>query len=228
MTGPYPPAGLRPEDRTDFEAVLRRALDTPDVRDALRADPSGVAERRLRVRASADADTIVAAAWGEYRAYLATLSSDADAADGADAAARSDGAGGEPAAGSRTGRTADAGLLPLLAVLTPSLAACSAAVVLVLGCLLRLFGVRGTLPGSLLAAGWTLALFAATSALLALAALFRTALRGPGDPAGPARTEQARLVWQQALLHRGMLPHLRRCLSEDPSLSEASPPGRPS
>jgi hypothetical protein len=34
-------------------------------------------------------------------------------------------------------------------------------------------------------------------------------------------------VWQQALLHRGMLPHLRRCLREDPSLSETSPPSRP-
>ncbi|MDX2536114.1 hypothetical protein [Streptomyces scabiei] len=223
MTGPYPPTGLRPEDRTDFEAALCRALDTPDIRDALRADTGGVAERRLRVRASADADTIVAAASGEYRAYLAALASGTDGPDALN--------GEEPGAGGWTGRTArrtaDAGLLPLLAVLTPSLAACSAAVVLVLGGLLRLLGVRGTLPGSLLAAGWTLALFAATSALLALAALFRTALRGPGDPAGPARTEQARLVWQQALLHRGMLPHLRRCLREDPSLSEASPPGRP-
>ncbi|MFE7764445.1 hypothetical protein [Streptomyces sp. NPDC057438] len=223
MTGPYPPTGLRPEDRTDFEAVLCRALDTPDIRDALRADPSGVAERRLRVRASADADAIAAAAREEYRAYLTALASAAETAD--------DVSGAGPGPGARSGRTAqrtaDAGLLPLLAVLTPSLAACSAAVVLVLGCLLRLIGVRGTLPGSLLAAGWTLALFAAASALLALAALFRTAWRGPGDPAGPARTEQARLVWQQALLHRGMLPHLRRCLREDPSLSEASPPHRP-
>jgi hypothetical protein len=203
--------------------VLCRALDTPDIRDALRADTGGVAARRLRVRASADADTIVAAASGEYRAYLAALASGTDGPDASD--------GDEPGAGGWTGRTArrtaDAGLLPLLAVLTPSLAASSAAAVLVLGGLLRLLGVRGALPGSLLAAGWTLALFAATSALLALAALFRTALRGPGDPAGPARTEQARLVWQQALLHRGMLPHLRRCLREDPSLSEASPPGRP-
>ncbi|KND46393.1 MULTISPECIES: hypothetical protein [Streptomyces] len=213
MTGPYPPTGLRPEDRADFEAVLCRALDTPQIRDALRADPSGLAERRLRVRTSADADAIVAAARGEYRAYLTALVSAAD--EDANGAGRCE------------QRSADAGLLPLLAVLTPSLAACSAAVVLVLGCLLRLIGVRGTLPGSLLAAGWTLALFAATSALVALAALLRTALRGPGGPAEPARPEQARLVWQQALLHRGMLPHLRRCLREDPSLSEASPPSRP-
>ncbi|MEH0631874.1 hypothetical protein QBA35_00470 [Streptomyces bottropensis] len=213
MTGPYPPTGLRPEDRADFEAVLCRALDTPEIRDALRADPSGLAERRLRVRASADAHAIVAAAGGEYRAYLTALVS----AAGADASG----------AGRCKQRSADARSLPLPAVLTPSLAACSAAVVLVLGCLLRLIGVRGTLPGSLLAAGWTLALFAVTSALVALAALLRTALRGPGGPAEPARPEQTRLVWQQALLHRGMLPHLRRCLREDPSLSETSPPSRP-
>ncbi|MDX3692464.1 hypothetical protein PV726_19360 [Streptomyces europaeiscabiei] len=102
-------------------------------------------------------------------------------------------------------------------MLTPSLAACSTTVVLALGPLLQLAGVRGTLPGSLVAAGWTLAVFAASSALPAFTALCRRALRGPGDPARPARPEQARLVWQQALLHRGMLPHLRRCLHEDPS-----------
>jgi hypothetical protein len=219
VTGPYPPTGLRPEDRTDFEAVLGRALDTPDIRNTLRADPSGVAERRLRVRASADADAIVAAARSEYRVYLTALASATD--EDADADADAD------AAGCTEQRAADAGLLPLPAVLTPSLAACSAAVVLVLGCLLRLIGVRGPLPGSLLAVGWALALLAATSALLAFAVLFRTALRGPGTPAGPARPQRARLEWQQALLHRGMLPHLRRCLHEDPSLSAASPPGRP-
>ncbi|MFM9694292.1 hypothetical protein [Streptomyces europaeiscabiei] len=68
-----------------------------------------------------------------------------------------------------------------------------------------------------MAAGWTLARFAAASALSAFAALCRTAPRGPGDPARPGRPEQTRLVWQQVLLRRGMLPHLRRCLHEDPS-----------
>ena len=222
MRGPYRPAGLRPEDRADFEAVLRRALDTPDVRDALGADPSGLAVRRLRVRVSADADAIVAAARGEYRAYLSALASAARAGRAEwedEAAGDTDGRAGR--------RTADAALLPLVAVLTPALGASSAAGVLVLGYLLRLTGVRGTLPGSLVSAGWTLSLFAATSALLAFAALCRTALRGRGDPAGPGGPEQARLAWQQALLHRGMLPHLRRCLQEDPSLSGASPRNRP-
>ncbi|WP_327347590.1 hypothetical protein [Streptomyces europaeiscabiei] len=76
-------------------------------------------------------------------------------------------------------RTADAESLSLVAVLTPSLVTCPAAVVLALGHLLQLAGARGTLPGSLVAAGWTLAVFAAASALPACAALCRTALSGP-------------------------------------------------
>ncbi|WP_051947569.1 hypothetical protein [Streptomyces scabiei] len=82
-------------------------------------------------------------------------------------------------------RTAGAESLSLVAVLTPSLAACSTTVVLALGHLLQLAGTRGTLPGSVAAAGWTLAVFAAASALPAFAALCRTALRGLGDPARP-------------------------------------------
>ncbi|WP_371582385.1 hypothetical protein [Streptomyces sp. NBC_01314] len=69
-----------------------------------------------------------------------------------------------------------------------------------------------------MAVGWTLALFAATSALLAFAALYRTAPRGaaetrPGPPdrntpdrsgSGPCRTGACS-------------PHLRRRIHEDPS-----------
>jgi hypothetical protein len=192
--------GLRPEDRADFEAVLHRALNTPEIRAVLRADPSGLAARRLWIRALADAEETTAAAQDEYRAYLTAIAS-------ATEAERSD-----------AGRRADAGLLPLLAVLTPSLAACSAVAVLVLGHLLRLAGVQGTLPGSLISAGWTLALVAAISALMGLAALFRTALRGRDGDTPRTDPEQARLTWQQALLKRGILPHLRRCIHEDPSL----------
>ncbi|WP_200308135.1 hypothetical protein [Streptomyces adelaidensis] len=204
MTGPYRPTGLRAEDRSDFEAVLRLALDTPEIRDVLGADPTGLAVRRLRVRALADADEIVAAAGGEYRAYLAVVASAAGAGRAEEGAGEADG---------RTWRrAADAELLPLVAVLTPLLAGSAAAVVLVLGHLLRLTGVQGPLPGSLVSAGWTLALFAVTSALLAFAALFRTAIRGSTTPDG---SEQARLAWQQALLKRGMLPHLRRRIHEE-------------
>ncbi|WP_151483333.1 hypothetical protein [Streptomyces albicerus] len=203
------PSGLRPEDRADFEAVLHLALATPDILGALRADPSGLAATRLRSRALADADEITAAACGEYRTYLTCSASNASAEE------------------TTPHRPAGSGPVAALAVLTLPVAASSAAVLLVLGYLLQLTGVRGTLPGSLIAVGWILALVAALSALIALATLPGTAIRGRGGSVTPARLEQARLDWQQALLKRGMLPHLRRAISEDPSL-HPDPPTTPS
>ncbi|WP_411147465.1 hypothetical protein [Streptomyces sp. A30] len=72
-------SGLRPQDRADFEAVLHLALNTPDILGALRADPTGRAATRLRLRALADADEITAAAYGEYRTYLTCSTSNASA-----------------------------------------------------------------------------------------------------------------------------------------------------
>ncbi|MGW0762854.1 hypothetical protein ACWD1Y_41390 [Streptomyces sp. NPDC002814] len=202
------PSGLRPQDRADFEAVLHLALNTPDILGALRADPTGQAATRLRLRALADADEITAAAYGEYRTYLTCSTSNASAEE-------------------TTPRRPAAGLVTALAVLTPPVAASSAAVLLLLGYLLQLTDVRGTLPGSLIAAGWVLTLIAALSALIALATLLGTAIRGRGASTHPARLEQARLDWQQALLERGMLPHLRRSIGED-SLLHPAPPTTPS
>ncbi|WP_063759484.1 hypothetical protein [Streptomyces sp. NRRL S-37] len=202
------PLRLRPEDRPDFEAVLRLALGTADVREALGADPTGRAAERLRLRALGDADGIAVAARAEYGAYLAARTS-----------ARS-GPPFHPVTGS---------LLPALAVLTPLVATASAAVLLVLGYLLRLADTGSALPGSLITAGWILTLIAGTSALLAFAALLRTAVRGGDGSAHSARTQRARLDWHQALLHRGLLPHLRRHLREEPFPHPAPPPAvRPS
>ncbi|WP_411150521.1 hypothetical protein [Streptomyces sp. A30] len=203
------PSGLRPEDRADFEAVLHLALAAPDILGVLRADPTGRAATRLRIRALADADEITAAAYGEYRTYLTCSASNASAEE------------------TTPQRPAGAGLVTALAVLTPPVAASSAAVLLVLGYLLQLTDVRGTLPGSLIAAGWIFSLIAAVSTLIALATLLGTAIRGRGGSVTPARLEQARLDWQQALLKHGMLPHLRRAIGEDPLLHPA-PPTTPS
>lgn len=199
------PSGLRPQDRADFEAVLHLALNTPDILSALRTDPTGRAAARLRLRALADTGEITAAAYGEYRTYLTCLAPNASAEE------------------TTPRRPVGTGLVAALAVLTPPVAASSAAVLLVLGYLLQLTDVRGTLPGSLITAGWILTLVAALSTLIALAALLGTVIRGRGTSAHPARLEQARLDWQQALLERGVLPHLRRHLGEDPSLHSAPP-----
>ncbi|MFF6874692.1 hypothetical protein ACFY9S_05020 [Streptomyces sp. NPDC012474] len=198
------PLRLRPEDRPDFEAVLHLALATTDIQAVLSADPTGQATARLRLRALGDADEIAAAARAEYGTYL-TLRTSAEP----DPPPR-------PATGS---------VLPALAVLTPLIAATSAAVLLVLGYLLRLTDAKGSLPGSLVTAGWVLTLIAGTSALIAFAAMLRTAIRGGDGAAHSARLQQSRQNWQRALLDRGLLPHLRRCLREGPALRPTPPLG---
>ncbi|MFI2634332.1 hypothetical protein ACH5A2_28720 [Streptomyces collinus] len=200
------PLRLRPKDRPDFEAVLHLALGAADIREALRADPTGRTTARLRLRALGDADEIAAAASEEYGTYL-TLRASAQP---------------DPPR-----RSAADSLLPALAVLTPLVAATSAAVLLVLGYLLQLTDTEDALPGSLITAGWVLTLIAGTSALLAFAALLRTAIRGGYGTRHSARLQQARLDWHQALLDRGILPHLRRHLREDLPLRPTPPWGAP-
>lgn len=199
---------LRPEDRADFEAVLHLALTTADIRGALGADPTGRTAARLRAHALAHADDIAAAAGEPYRAYLAVRRA---ARHGASLEGRGPLGTGSP--------------LPALAVLTPLVAATSAGALLLLGGLLQVAGAPGPLPGSLLAAGWTLALVAAVTGLLTLAALLRTALGRRGAPTA-GRVEHARLAWRQALLDLGVLPHLRGQLVPRPeaAMTPCSPP----
>ncbi|MFJ7332993.1 hypothetical protein ACIQU3_05010 [Streptomyces sp. NPDC101110] len=196
---------LRPEDRADFEAVLHHALGTADVRDALGSDPAGRAAAHLRAHALAHADAIATAAEQPYRSYLAV----------------------RRAARHEARRPYGAGeLLPALAVLTPLVAGTSAAALLLTGGLLHVAHALGPLPGSLVAAGWTLALVAALTGLAALAGLLYTGLRRRGAPPASDQVEHARLVWRQELLDRGMLPHLRGHLGSHPemAITPCSPP----
>ncbi|MFF7768683.1 hypothetical protein ACFZC7_19485 [Streptomyces massasporeus] len=199
------PSRLRPDDRADFEAVLHHALGTADIRAALGADPTGRAAAHLRALALAHADDIAAAAERPYRSYLAVRR-----------AARHE-ARSLLGAGS---------LLPALAVLTPLVAGTSAAALLLIGGLLHVADPLGPLTGSLIAAGWTLALVAAVTGLVTLAAVPHTALRRRGVPPAADQVEHARLVWRQELLDRGMLPHLRRHLGPHPgtAITPCSPP----
>lgn len=177
-------------DRADFERVLRRALDTPDIRSALHADPTGRAAKRLREWALEAADEIGAAADEEYRAYR----------EARDRRPR----GRFP--------VVDGTVAPLLLVLTPLVATLSAAVLLLVGYALRLASVA-------VIAGWVLAGIAAVTALTGLGVLLRAALRG-GDgtpeerPGTTPDVQRARDRWQQALLERGVLPYLRHRLPE--------------
>ncbi|MGW6548420.1 hypothetical protein ACWGBH_37080, partial [Streptomyces massasporeus] len=116
--------------------------------------------------------------------------------------------------------------LPALAVLTPLVAGTSAAALLLIGALLHAADALGPLPGSLVTAGWTLALVAAVTGLVTLAAVLRTALRRRGVPPAADQVEHARPVWRQELLDRGMLPHPRRVLGPHPgtAITPCSPP----
>jgi hypothetical protein len=164
------PPRLRPEDRADSEAVPHLALSTADIRGALGADPTGRAAARLRACPVAHADDVTAAAGEPYGACLAV----------------------RRAARHEARRPLGTGaLLPALAVLTPLVAATSAGALLLLGGMLHVADAPGPLPGSLVAAGWTLALVAALTGLLALAALLPTVLSRRGAPTA-GRVEHSR------------------------------------
>ena len=216
MAGPTP---LRPEDRADFEDVLRRALSTTDIRTALLADPTSATATRLRAQALRAVDEITAAASDEYREYLAARTVMARGRQSRTAAGERGRPSGTTVEHGRQSQPADPGaLLPALAALTPPIAGTAAAVLLVLGYSLRLADGQGPMGGSLVTAGWVFATIAAASALAGLTALLCTALRtrpGHGDRTGASarNLHHARARWQRALLERGMLPYLRRQLA---------------
>ncbi|MFF5006293.1 hypothetical protein ACFY3G_26160 [Streptomyces phaeochromogenes] len=222
------PPRLRPEDRADFEDVLRRALSTTDIRTALLADPTSAAATRLRAQALRAADEITAAAGDEYLKYLAarTVMERGRRSRTAEEHGRPSTTTAER--GQQSGTTAEhdrqpqptdpGALLPALAALTPPIAGAAAAVLLVLGYSLRLADAQGSMGGSLVTAGWVFALIAVASTLAGLTALLCTALRarpGHGDRTGASarNLHHARARWQRALLERGMLPYLRRQLA---------------
>ncbi|MGA4837738.1 hypothetical protein [Streptomyces sp. G45] len=204
------PPHLRPEDRADFEWVLNLALDVTDIRTALDQAPASAHDRgRLRAQARESAQDIAAAAADEYRAYRRARAAVVPAARGR-------GEPPPPPAGRGSGAA-----LPALAVFTPLVSAVSGAVLLFLGCGIRLATPQSPLGPSLVTAGWVCAVAAAASTALGLSGLLTTALRRRAAPAprltvrNPA-AEQARATWHQALLERGMLPYLRRHLSVSP------------
>lgn len=166
-----------------------RPEDRPDFEETLRLALTGLTRRRpgLREQALADADLILSAeAVAEaYTAYVALRRSTAVR---------------EPAAQ----HTA----LAALAVLTPMISAASATVLLLIGYILQLADSEAELPAALITAGWVLAAICGISTVLALAALFRTAVRERGGPPSAAKVERARLEWKRALLERGVTPYL--------------------
>ncbi|WP_329456923.1 hypothetical protein [Streptomyces sp. NBC_01497] len=135
---------------------------------------------------------------------------------------------GDPAA---TG----AGILAVIAVLVPVLAAIAAVIFLLAGYLLKALGPTPPLADALIAFGWFFASVMALGILAAGVGLLITAvrngstqIRSPGTATGePNELADAREEWRTALLERGIVPYLRRTLREaEGSTAPSSEPSR--
>ncbi|WP_432107319.1 hypothetical protein [Streptomyces sp. AA1529] len=157
--------------------------------------------------------------------------------DGAAAEVRDPGQGagsvGERLVGAMGGESlaeaSGAGLMAVVSVLAPVLAATAAVIFLLLGYALRMLSPEPAVAGPIRSAGWVFAAFAAAGILVAMAGLLLTALRngassiraaggGTGaDPGAGQLTEEvalARSAWREALLERGIVPFLREALAD--------------
>ncbi|MEU6097624.1 hypothetical protein [Streptomyces sp. NPDC047079] len=223
-----------------FDRMVDRALDSPEIAAAIAAG-AGASRAELRGRALAARADLVGVAPAEYGHYLAlrTTAFDRHGHTGDHEGARSDpaqdggctqsGAPGHGACtqgdagggGGRTrggvpggdGRTKE-GILPVLAVLVPSLGAVATGVFLLCGFGLRAFAVRPHIGDGLVMAGVIAAAVTAGAALGDLAWILVTGARGRSRRGGddPAERDpevrRAREVWENAVVERGIVPFL--------------------
>ncbi|MBQ1110909.1 MULTISPECIES: hypothetical protein [unclassified Streptomyces] len=209
------PSRLGDEDRSDYGRALDEVIASPEIR--LLLERSGVPGGRLRVRGLAAVARTTSAADAEYRRYAALRRR----ARGG----RQD-AGVSPLSGPGDQERPGAGVLAVLGVLTPVLAAVAAATFLLLGYGLRLAEALPALAGTLVGVGWFSLVVAAVTALVSAVALYRTAAKQSADgtasvPDRSPAVEDAREAWLAALRDRGIRPFLLQ------QLTEAAPPPGP-
>ncbi|MER6597991.1 hypothetical protein [Streptomyces parvus] len=217
------PSRLGDEDRSDYASALDEVIASPEIRRLL--ELSGTPVDRLRVRGLAAVARTTAAADAEYRRYTALRLR----ARGAQGGRRGDGAA--PLSGPGDQERPGAGVLAVLGVLTPVLAAVAAATFLLLGYGLRLAGALSALADTLVGVGWFSLVVAAVTALVSVVALYRTAAKQSAadavavpDPSAAVAADspalaQARQLWLVALRDRGIRPFLLQ------ELAEAAAPG---
>jgi len=223
------------EDRPDFEHVLDAALhlilDGSGDGTGNTPGPPGTSlnAEQLRTMALASCEAIGAHAAEEYEAYARIRAEHREAAR--ESARNSDGRRfGYAAMGVADDAGSGAGLLPMLAVLTPLLAGAAAVIFLLIGYALHAVSPEPGVASSLRTAGWFFASVAAAAILLGGAGLILTALRdgstaihdAPEDL--PAEVAEARDLWHQALLDRGLLPFLDDALTDALTAEPAAAP----
>ncbi|MFE6918760.1 hypothetical protein [Streptomyces rubiginosohelvolus] len=207
------PSRLGDEDRSDYASALDEVIASPEIRRLL--ERSGIPGDRLRVRGLAAVARTAAAADAEYRRYAALRLH----AQGGRRDART-----APLSGPGDQERPGAGVLAVLGVLTPVLAAVAAATFLLLGYGLRLAGTLPALADTLVGVGWFSLVVAAVAALVSVVALYRTAARQSAadapavpDPSAAAESPalaRAREAWLVALRDRGIRPFLLQELAE--------------
>ncbi|MFF3645385.1 hypothetical protein [Streptomyces sp. NPDC002564] len=124
-----------------------------------------------------------------------------------------------------------AGPFAAFVVLGTLLSGAVAALLLVVGLVLRLTGAA--FAGSLIGAGWLVGALAVAGLLVAVIGVVRTALRdGRAGPGPEHRSEldeevaRAREEWHHALLERGVVPFLREALAGTGAVPDAARAGR--
>ncbi|MGW9247414.1 hypothetical protein [Streptomyces badius] len=209
------PSRLGDEDRSDYASALDEVIASPEIRRLL--ERSGVPADRLRVRGLAAVARTTAAADAEYRRYTA-LRLRARGAQGGRRDARA-----APLSGPGDQERPGPGVLAVLGVLTPVLAAVAAGTFLLLGYGLRLAGALAALADTLVGVGWFSLAVAAATALVSVVALYRTAAKqsaaavpGPSAAGDSPALAQARQAWLVALRDRGIRPFLLQELAEAP------------
>jgi hypothetical protein len=104
----------------------------------------------------------------------------------------------------------------------------AAVLFLLIGYALQLVGFHPHLARALRNSGWMFTGLAAVSALPGLAALLITAARNrpvaEASPAPDPEAARAYELWRQALLERGILPHLREHIAAARHTSDPEPP----
>ncbi|MGV9565118.1 hypothetical protein [Streptomyces sp. NPDC003480] len=195
---------------TAFERVLEEALDSQQVTEALGRSGGVLGRGQLRAQALRARGPIEASAALEFRELLEARAAAAANAEKTDA--------GEALSGALRDRS---GLLSLMGVLVPTLAAVSALVFLVSGYGFRVLDGRPYIGDGLITAGLIAAAVAVGGMIGDLVYLLVAAARNtpvdqepasqaPDQPDVPRVHEE----WELALLERGVIPFLLGRLEE--------------
>ncbi|MDH6576474.1 hypothetical protein [Kitasatospora sp. MAP5-34] len=218
---------LPAEDRPDYERALDEALRDRSILDALHASGPHLNSEQLHTKALLAADEVAAVVAAEHERYagLRAALHPADDRSTDSTGARADDRADSGRLTARLRSEEGAGFFPVLTVLTPVLAWAAAAVLLLIGYLLRAGSPTLPLGRALVTAGWVLVAVGAAALVVGTVGLLLTALRdGSATPYGQdpqlrADLAEARRVWLTALRERAILPYLHANLESAPALS---------